>query len=471
MRCSALLLLLAAACGSAPEATPPPPPVVPADASPSPPPTTREQLAARLVALALEGRAHDILSSLVAAAPKRLSGSPGAADAVAWAERTMREIGLQSVTLQKVMVPHWVRGDTERLSVLDPARPYDVPVCALGGSVGTPPEGITAEVVMVRSFEELRALGAAARGKIVLFNRPMNRALHNTFRAYGEAVPQRTAGAVEAAKVGAIAALVRSMTTRIDDVPHAGAMSYEEGTPRIPAAAVSTRGADAIAAKIASGAKVRVRLRLSCETLPDVESANVIGEIPGRTVPDEVVVIGGHLDAWDQGEGAHDDGAGCAHGLEAARLILAAGLQPRRTIRVVLFMNEENGLRGATAYAAEHVGRQVAALESDAGGHEPRGFSTSATGARLGRLRDLLAPLQSFGMGTLTQGHGGADIGPLGGQGTELFGLSVSTHRYFDYHHSANDVLAAVNERELAMGAAALAYLAAVLADLDAPES
>ena len=230
----------------------------------------------------------------------------------------------------------------------------EVPVLALGGSVATPPEGIEAELVVVRGFEALAAMGERARGKIVLFNRAMPRALRNTFRAYGAAVPQRTNGAVEAAKVGAVAALVRSMTTRVDDVPHTGALRYRDGVPRVPAAAVSTAGADRLAALVKAGKPVRVRLRLSCQTLADVPSANVIGEIPGTDKADEVVVIGAHLDSWDVGEGAHDDGAGCAHALEAMRLIGAVGLRPARTIRAVLFINEENGLRGARAYADEH---------------------------------------------------------------------------------------------------------------------
>jgi Zn-dependent M28 family amino/carboxypeptidase len=300
----------------------------------------------------------------------------------------------------------------------------------------------------------------------VFFNRPMPRALSRTFQAYGEAVPQRTNGAVEAAKAGAVAALVRSVTTSIDEFPHTGAMEYQDGVPMVPAAAVATEDAEALAAMLREG-PVRVRLALGCETRGDVTSANVVGELVGRELPDEVVVIGGHLDAWDLGQGAHDDGAGCAHVLEAMRLLRACGIAPRRTIRAVLFMNEENGLRGGRAYARAHAAeRCVAAIETDNGGASPQGFSTSLRGDDADLLRPLFLPLSEFGAGAFVAGGGGgADVGPLGQQGVPLFGLITDGQRYFDYHHSAQDTLDKVNERELALGAAALAYAASVLAD------
>ncbi|MFQ5506645.1 MAG: M20/M25/M40 family metallo-hydrolase, partial [Planctomycetota bacterium] len=310
-------------------------------------------------------------------------------------------------------------------------------------------------------------------GKIVFFNRPMPRALMNTFQAYGSSVPQRTGGAVVAAKVGAKAVIVRSMTTSIDDVPHTGAMRYEKGTPEIPAAAISTKGAERIAKLIKAGKTVRMHLRMDCESHPDVESANVVGELVGSDRPDEIVVIGGHLDCWDVGQGAHDDGAGVTHCLEAVRLLQAASIPPKRTIRVVLFMNEENGLRGANAYVAAHfaeLSRHVAAIESDRGGFEPKGFTSSLRGEALESLRRLVAPLRAYGMGALIPGGGGADVGRLGPHGVVLFGLIPSSHRYFDYHHSERDRIEMVNERELELGAAAVAYLASVLADHFEPE-
>lgn len=430
--------------------------------------------AAELVRRAESGQAFALLSDLVAAAPHRLSGSPGAEHAIEWAVRTMRRIGLRNVRRQLVMVPRWERGEAS-LELLDAAgRAEALAVLALGGSVPTPPEGILAEVLVVRSFAELRERPGRAAGKIVLFDRPMPRGLANTFLAYREAVPQRTQGAVEAARAGAVAALVRSVTTRLDDCPHTGAMRYVEGVPRIPAAAVSTLAAERLASLAARGEHVRVRLRLGCRPLPDVLQANVIGEIEGSAAPDEVVLLGAHLDAWDVGQGAHDDGAGCVHVLEAARLLLESGMRPRRTLRVVLYINEENGSRGARAYAeaARREGvKHVAALESDRGGFAPVGFTTTAEGARLQRLREAVEPLRALGMGALVRGGGGADIAYLRPLGAELFGLLVVSERYFDYHHSARDVLAAVDPSELARGAAAVAWMAWALAGTAGPRT
>ncbi|MEO6598217.1 MAG: M20/M25/M40 family metallo-hydrolase, partial [Planctomycetota bacterium] len=330
------------------------------------------QLAERALA---DNRAIEILKGLVAAAPKRLSGSPGYDAAVSWGLATMRDIGLDNVRAEPCMVPCWVRGEERAEVVGKGAMPLRV--TALGGSIPTAPGGIEAEIVEVRSFEQLQSLGEAARGKIVFFNRPMPRALRRTGMAYGEAVPQRSNGAIEAGKVGAIGAIVRSMTTTIDGYPHTGAMNYDDAVTKVPAAAVATADAEALSALVKSG-PVRVHLVLGCETKPDVAGANVVGELRGSTRPDEIVLIGGHLDAWDLGRGAHDDGAGVAHVLEALRLLKACGIQPKRTIRAVLFANEENGLRGALAYAESHKGelsKHTAAIETDSGGFTPQGFS------------------------------------------------------------------------------------------------
>lgn len=444
-RTAALLLL--AACAAAPSAP------------------DRQALAQQLVERALvDNQAIELLRGLVTAAPQRLAGSPGAEAAVQWGLASMRQLGLQNVRAEPCTVPHWQRGE-ERAEVIAPA-PAPLRVTALGGSVPTPPGGLTAELIEVRSFEQLAALGDAARGKIVFFNRPMPRILQRTGQAYGAAVPQRSNGAIEAAKAGAVGALVRSMTTTIDEFPHTGAMQYAAGVPEVPAAAVATADAERLAALLRQG-PVQIRLELGCRTLPDAASANVVGELVGSEHPERVVLIGGHLDAWDLGQGAHDDGAGIAHVLEAARLLQACGVRPACTVRVVLFMNEENGLAGAKAYAAAHAGEpHQAALETDSGGFTPEGFQCSLTGAAAEAMRARFEPLQQYRMGAFVAGGGGgADISLLAAQGVPLFGLLVIGHRYFDYHHSARDAIDNVNERELALGAAAVAYAAAVLAE------
>lgn len=440
------------------------------DATERAPATDREleQRAIAMVGTALnDPRAHQFLRELVTVAPHRLTCSAGAELATAWAEQTMRRIGLQNVRRQTFLAPCWVRG-AAAANVVTP-EPGALAVTALGGSIATPAGGITAEVVMVRSFEQLAAIGDAVRGKIVFFNRPMPQILANAFEAYGSAVPQRTNGAIEAGKVGAAAVLVRSMTTARDDKPHTGAMRYADGVPRIPAASISTLAADRLAELIRKHDHVTVRLELDCKTLPDAPAANVIGELVGREFPDEIVLLGAHLDAWDIGQGAHDDGAGVAHVLEAMRIIQAHLGHPRRTIRAVLYMNEENGLRGAAAYAEAVKAsgeRHVAAIESDRGGFRPVGFTTSLDADRAAALRPLLAAYQRLGTDPplLAGGGGGADIGFLAPLGVPLFGLLTESRRYFDFHHSDNDRIEAIDPQELELGASVLAYFASALA-------
>ncbi len=432
--------------------------------------------AKRIFAAALgTGQAYAMLTDLTTNVGNRVSGSPQAARAVEWAKAEMERLGFDRVRTEPVMVPRWVRGPVEEASVIGDPKLGDVPltICALGGSIGTPADGIAGEVVEVKSFDELKALGAKAKGKIIFFNRPMDRTKLTTFEAYGGAVGQRGQGAVEAAKAGGVAAIVRSMTMRIDDVPHTGAMNYNDTVPKVPAAALSALDANWLDSLLSARQSVTVRLKLSCQTLPDVESANVVGELRGTEKPDEVIVIGGHLDSWDKGSGAHDDGAGCVHSLEALRLLKELGLRPKRTIRVVLFMNEENGTRGGKAYAAklregEHP---IAAIESDAGGFTPRGFGVSADSAttarnpsifeHVARWAYLFEPIEAD---RIKPGGGGADIGELAKQGAATIGLRVDSHRYFDYHHSTSDTIDKVNERELELGAASVAILSYVLA-------
>jgi len=400
----------------------------------------------------------------------RLSGSRQAELAVQWGKETMDQSGLENVRLQPVTVPHWERGEREEAMIVLPAmlKPMSLRVLALGGSIATPEQGIEGDLIEVKSLDEARALGDKARGKIIFYNRPMDLTRLNTFEAYGDAVDQRVGGASAAASVGAVAVLVRSMSTASDDLPHTGMLRYDEKVSKIPAAAIGVRSADRLERMLHDSGAVRIRLKLSCRTLPDAQSNNVIGEIVGSEKPEEVIVIGAHLDSWDIGQGAHDDGAGCVQAIEALRLMKQLGLRPKRTIRAVLFMNEENGLRGGMAYAdsvAADGTRHIAAIESDRGGFAPRGFfieSDADTVARLGRWAGLFADM---GADRFVVGGGGADIGPLKKQGALNIGLGVEMHRYFDYHHSQSDTFDKVNGRELELGAVSMALLAYLISE------
>ena len=425
-----------------------------------------------LTASVESGQAWNLLAELCGTAPHRLSGSEGAERAVRWARDTMERLGFDNVRLEPCTVPRWVRGEVETLRVTSPQWLAGVrwPIVALGGSIGTPEGGLTAAVVEVRSFDELEALGEEARGKIVFFNRPMDPGLLDPGAAYGLAVNQRTQGASRAARAGGVAALVRSMTSRLDDSPHTGAMRYDPRIPeQVPAAAISTRGAEALSARLAAGEEVVLHLELSCRNLEDVPSHNVVGELLGSERPEEIIVVGGHLDGWDVGQGAHDDGSGSCQSLEVVRLLKSLDLRPRRTIRVVLFMNEENGLRGAHAYHddhAEEMPNHVFALESDRGGFAPRGFTCDAGPAALPTVRAIAGLMSRASADRVTPGGGGADVGPMARSGVITAGLVPVTHRYFDYHHSENDTLDKVHPRELNLGAGVMAAMCYVVADL-----
>lgn len=434
----------------------------------SPPRISYDSIATRLVEEGLRNcEAFKMLKELALHAPHRLSGSPGAAKAVELTRLMMVQRGFDKVHLEKIMVPRWDRGPVEEATITSPARHQDnaLTVCALGGSVGTPSNGIESEVVEVKSFEELRALGPSAKNRIVFFNRPMDPTKLNTFEAYGGAVDQRSRGAVEAAKAGAVAVLVRSMTFNLDDVPHTGVLSYVDSVRKIPAAAVSTMDAEMLSTLLGKKEKVKVKLKLSCKMLPDVESANVVGEITGSEKPSEVIVVGGHLDAWDKGHGAHDDGGGCMQAIEAVNLIKRLGLTPKRTIRAVMFMNEENGTRGGKAYpiAPERAGeKQVAVLESDAGCFAPRGIGVQADSMVSARVQTWLPLFERLNVFRIRPGYSGVDVYPTVQTGVPGFGLEAETHRYFDYHHSDNDTVDKVHPREIEMGAiveALLCYL------------
>lgn len=425
----------------------------------------------RIHSEALKGQqTYTLLKDLCRAAPRRLSGSPAAAAAVEWARQTMVKAGLEKVRLEPVIVPHWTRGKVEVLKITAPAHAARrLPILALGGSIATPAGGITAEVIEVKSFAELNKRAAEAKGKIVFFNRPMDRTQVNVFKAYGGAVGQRVRGAAAAAKVGGVAAIVRSMTTELDDVPHTGGMRYQKGVKKIPTAAVSTKGAERIAALLKRGEKVSLHLRLDCTWHPNKRSFNVVGELRGRERPDEIVVVAGHLDSWDVGQGAHDDGSGCCQAIEALRLLKTLGLRPRRTIRAVLFMNEENGLAGGKTYARDHaaeLGKHVLALESDRGAFTPRGFTTDANPKAFAILKTILSAMPATGAGRLIKGYGGADISPMRGAGVLQVGYLPDSQRYFKYHHTRIDTIDKISPRELELGTAAIASLAYAVAEL-----
>jgi hypothetical protein len=397
----------------------------------------------------------------------RISGSPQAAAAVQYTKEMLDTLSLDSVWLQAVKVPHWYRGEKERVRIVGTKSQGDINLRALslGNSIGTGPEGLTAEVLEVQSLDELDELGSGqiAR-KVVFFNRPMDPRPLNTFNAYGAAADQRGSGAARAAKYGAAAVLVRSLTNQLDGHPHTGGMSYQEGIPQIPALAISTLDAE-ILSDLLKKERVNVYIRNTSRMLSEKESFNVIGEIKGSEYPDQIIMVGGHLDSWDVGEGAHDDGAGCVQSMEVLHLLKKSGYKPKRTIRCVLFMNEENGLRGGREYAAQALlarEKHLAAIESDRGGFTPRGFTCESAHPdfekQLKRLNESFALLESYGL-FLKPGGSGADIGPLKPQGVFLVGFEPDSQRYFDFHHTETDVLEAVNPRELKLGSASMAGL------------
>lgn len=414
----------------------------------------------------LEGNAYAWLDYLTNRIGSRLSGSLGAERAVAWTKSELDSIGLDRVYLQPVKVPKWVRGPKEfALIETAPGITFNVPITALGGSVATPSVGLKAPVIEVQGIEELKALGRKnIEGKIVFFNRPMQANLISTFQAYSGCVDQRYSGAKEASEYGAVGVIVRSMNLRLDDLPHTGAMSYgnQKVSKRIPAAAISTNGAEKLSNLLKLEPKLKFLFRQQCKTYPDVWSHNVIGEIKGSELPNEIIVVGGHLDSWDLGDGAHDDGAGVVQSMEVLRLFKATGYKPKRTIRVVLFMNEENGLRGGNAYADKALleeEKHIFALESDAGGFTPRGFSFNCSDAEFAQVESWKPLFKPYLIHYFEKGGSGADIRPLKNKYNVLAGLRPDSQRYFDHHHAENDTFDAVNKRELELGAATMASL------------
>ncbi|WP_179008468.1 M20/M25/M40 family metallo-hydrolase [Winogradskyella forsetii] len=414
------------------------------------------------------GKSYDWLDHLSNQIGGRLSGSKNAELAVQYTKAELEKLGLDKVWLQPVMVPKWERGEKEKAFFEVSGFVKEVNICALGGSIATPEDGISAKVIEVKGLDELTVLGKEnIEGKIVFFNRPMQADLISTFNAYGGCVDQRYSGAKEAGKFGAVGVIVRSMNLRQDDLPHTGSMSYGDlpVEQRIPSAAISTNDADKLSKALKKNKALQFYFKQNCQQFEDVQSYNVIGEITGSKFPNEYILVGGHLDSWDLGDGAHDDGAGVVQSMDVLRLLMASGIKPKRSIRVVLFMNEENGLRGATEYAKvakEKNENHIFALESDAGGFTPRGFSFAANDANFNQVLGWKALFKPYLIHYFELGGSGADVGPLKSDTNVLAGLRPDSQRYFDHHHAANDTFEHVNKRELELGAAtmtALVYL------------
>lgn len=413
----------------------------------------------------LRGHSYEDLRSLCKDIGPRLSGSSEAAMSIRWSENKMRSYGFDRVYLEPIMVPHWERGNPETAWITHPNGTLEkINICALGGSVST--QGmIEGELVMFNSLVELsKSKPIEVTGKIVFINQPMNAAEIQTFKAYGACYPIRGNGAIEGSKLGAKAVLIRSLGLPNDDFPHTGSMRYEDSIKKIPAAALSTQDAERIASILTSGIPLSFSMEMDCRNFPDEPSFNVIGELLGSTYPNEIITIGGHLDSWDQGEGAHDDGAGVIHCLEALRILKSLSYQPEHTIRVVFFMNEENGNMGGKTYASwvkEKKEMHIAALESDRGGFTPRGFGCDASESLFTKFKELAPLLEPYHLHLWERGGGGVDIGPLKEKFTDiaLFGFIPDGQRYFDVHHAESDVFENVNKRELELGAAAITSL------------
>ena len=395
----------------------------------------------------------------------RLSGSIGAEKAVNYTKAQLETLGLDKVYLQEVMVPKWVRGKKETAYILESKSKIRIPICALGGSIATAKNGLTAEVIEVHSIKELETLGKEKiKGKIIFFNRPMELFNVESFTSYSNCVDQRYSGAKSAAKFGALATIVRSMNLRLDDFPHTGAQSYGDlpMSEYIPTAAISTNAAELLSNKLKENANLKFFMKLSCQTFDDVLSYNVIGEITGSEHPEKIMIVGGHLDSWDLADGSHDDGAGVVQSMQVVELFKKLNYKPKNTIRVVLFMNEENGGRGGKKYeelSKLNKENHIFALESDSGGFSPRGFSFECDAVNFQKINSWNYLFEPYLIHCFTIGHTGSDIDPLTSKKIVKAGLRPDSQRYFDYHHAANDKFDAVNKRELELGAATMASL------------
>jgi carboxypeptidase Q len=420
----------------------------------------------------LHSKAYDNLRDLTKNIGARLTASPQCYKAEQWGLKVLKQSGADKVWLQQCLVPHWIRGGKDHAEIKSGGgtngnrnMKTSLDILALGNSIGTGPKGVTANVIEVKSFDDLESKKDDVKGKIVFYNYKFNPTFVATFQAYGDAVKYRGEGASAAAKYGALAVIVRSMSHSADNNPHTGGLTYDTTLPKIPAVAIGLKDAEWLSSTLEKQ-KVGVFLKTGGRFLPDTIGHNVIGELTGSEFPDQLITIGGHLDSWDPAEGAHDDGAGVVHTIEVLRAFKTLGYKPRHTIRFVLFANEENGLRGGTKYADEAKARNerhIFALESDAGGFTPRGFSFGGTPEQLKKVQSWIPFLYPYGVYQITDGGGGADIGPLNKDlNTPVAELAPDSQRYFDYHHARNDVFENVNKRELELGAvnmAALIYL------------
>ncbi len=410
------------------------------------------------------GESYQNLKSLCKDIGARLSGSAEAAMAIEWGKKKMESYQFDAVYLQEIKVPHWERGTKESGWIrAKKGQLIKVNLLALGGSIGT--DGLLeGELVLFNHIDELKkASKAAVEGKIVFINQPMNEAEINTFKAYGGCYTLRGTGAVEGAKLGAKAVLIRSIGMPVDKHPHTGSMHYEASVAKIPAAALSTEDAEMLA-QLLQKEKAEFVLEMDCRDYEDAISYNVIGELKGTTHPNEIITFGGHLDSWDTGEGAHDDGAGIVHCLEALRILNKLNYKPKHTLRLVFFMNEENGNKGGKTYATWSKNKneqQIAALESDRGGFSPRGFQCDGNETYQALLKSFAPSYANYELSEFGKGYGGVDISPLKDEfpGIPLFGFVPDSQRYFDFHHAPSDVFESVNKRELELGAAAISSM------------
>jgi hypothetical protein len=414
----------------------------------------------------IHGKSYDWLDHLSNKIGGRLSGSLNAERAIKWAKEELDTLPLDSVWLQPVMVPKWVRGTFEYANIeSSPGNTINVNICALGGSIATPSAGIRAKVVEVKNLDDLAKLGEEKiKGKIVFFNRPMQADIINSFKAYGNAIDQRYSGAAQAAKYGALAVIVRSMNFRLDNYPHTGVMSYGDlpTNKRIPAAAISTNHAELLSSMIALNPNLRFFIKQNCKNYPEVKSYNVIAQIKGEESPEKIILVGAHLDSWDLGDGAHDDGAGVVQSMEVLRLMSLEDFRPKNTIRVVLFANEENGLRGAKAYSQSvkiNKEEHLLALESDTGGFTPRGFIFDTDKKFLNRILSWKPYFDPYYIHQFEVKGSGADVSLLKGNAKVLAGLKTDSQRYFIHHHSEMDTFDQINKRELELGVATMATL------------
>ena len=411
------------------------------------------------------GDTYALLDYLCNRIGPRLSGSENAALAVQWSRQVMENLKFDRVFLQSVMVPHWERGEAETVTMVSSKGDQTVlNALALGGSDPTPESGVKAAVVVVEYLEDLEALGRGKiDGRIVFFNRSFDQTVIHTGTGYGSAVDQRTEGASEAAKYGAVGVVIRSVTSGFDDQPHTGSVDYVASQPRIPAAALGFQSADQLAQALLDDPALQLKMTINSRWLPDAPSHNVIGEIRGSVHPERIILVGGHLDSWDVGQGAHDDGAGSMHAIMAVQTLRDIGYTPRHTLRAVMFMNEENGLRGGQKYAELAMANgedHLVLIESDAGGFSPRGFGVTMPDTSLQKIHAWLDFFPQKTISFFSKGGGGADIKPLHeAAGTPMIGFMPDSQRMFNVHHSPNDVFASVNRRELELGTASIAAL------------